>query len=244
MSRARSAFIVVITLSLSASFLAAEGQQRRGGRRGMGGMGGPGPGRATLLGLLSMPQVQKDLKLTDDQTPKVKKIIDDLRAEMRQEFSTVRGMDDRAKQRAKMTELSDQFDAKASAQLKDVLTKEQTARLDQIRVQSRPTIDALADKDVAAALKLTDDQKAKLDQINKDMRAEQTKLFAGMQNVPREQRAESFQKYRKLREDADKNSLDVLTAEQKAAFEKMKGEKIDLQMPRGGRGGRAPARGF
>jgi len=56
-----------------------------------------------------------------------------------------------------------------------------------------------------------------------------------MRNASQEQRAEASGKLRKVRSDADKEALAVLTAEQSKAFQKMQGEKIDLEMQRGRR---------
>ena len=54
-----------------------------------------------------------------------------------------------------------------------------------------------------------------------------------MRNASDAQRSEAFQKLRQLRGAADEKALAVLSAEQKEAFEKMKGEKIELEMERG-----------
>ena len=56
-----------------------------------------------------------------------------------------------------------------------------------------------------------------------------------MRDATDEQRSEVYQKLRQVRSDADEKALGVLTAEQKAAFEEMKGEKIELEMRRGPR---------
>ena len=82
-------------------------------------------------------------------------------------------------------------------------------------------------------LELTDEQQKKLAEIDKDMQAKQSELRSGMRDATQEQRREVFQKLRKLRSDADEKALGLLTAEQKEAFEKMKGEKIELPTRRG-----------
>ncbi len=102
-------------------------------------------------------------------------------------------------------------------------------------MQVRPVVDSLANKFVASRLKITDEQQKKLAEIAKETQAEQSKLFSGMREATDEQRAAAFQKLSKLRSEADEKALAVLTAEQKEAFQKMKGEKFELQMPRGPR---------
>jgi len=55
-----------------------------------------------------------------------------------------------------------------------------------------------------------------------------------MRDASEEQRRETHTKYRKIHTDADEKALGLLNAEQKGAFEKMKGEKVELPS-RGGR---------
>jgi Spy/CpxP family protein refolding chaperone len=230
MARVRSLLVMVLVLGVT-FIAAAEAQAEEGARRG----GGRGMLRNSLLGLLGMEQVQKELKLSEEQIGKVEKINEELRAEMTDQYTALRDIEDREKRQAKMAELVGQFDSKAREKLRDVLDKEQTARLDQIRMQVRPVADSLANKDVVDRLKLTEEQQKKLAQINKDMQAKQSELYSGMRDASEEQRTEAFQKLRKIRGDADKQALEVLTAEQKEAFEKMQGKKIELEMERGPR---------
>ena len=232
MARVRSLLVLVMALALGAVLVAtAQAEAPRGSRRGAGARAG----RGSLLGLLRLEQVQKDLKLTGEQMTKVTKLSEELGAEMRKEFSSLREIDDREKRRAKMTGLTKEFDSKARGQLCDVLNKEQMTRLDQIRMQARPVVQNLADKDVAGQLKLTQEQKKELAKIGKDMRTKQSELYGTMRGASREQRTEASQKLRKIRSDADKEALELLTADQKQAFEKMQGKKIELQRRRGRR---------
>ena len=224
MMRVRSVSVLAMVLVLGAALVVAQEQAPRRARRGYGG----GMSRGSLLGLLSMEQVQKELKLNEEQLAKVKKLGEDLRAEMRKQYTALREIEDREKRRAKMTELSDQFDGKAREKLRDVLAREQTRRLYQIRMQVRAVTDSLGNRYVAGRLKLKDEQQKKVAQITKDMQAKRTELFASMRDATQEQRREAYEKYRKLRTDADKQALEVLTAEQKKAFEEMKGKKFEM----------------
>jgi Spy/CpxP family protein refolding chaperone len=236
MTHLRSPLVLVMALVFGATFVSASAAEGPGGsRRGMG--RGMGMSRGGLLGLLMMEQVQKDLKLSEDQVAKVNTISEELRGEMRQEYGTLREIQEPEKRRAKMAELSAKFDRDSRTKLADVLNKEQMSRLDQIQMQVRPAAESLTEKEVADKLKLTDEQKQKLEQINKDMQAKQSELFRSMREASREQRTEASQKMRKIRSDTDKQALDVLTAQQKEEFEKMKGKKIELQMERRRGGG-------
>jgi len=232
MTRLKSFLVPAIALMLGAVFIAAvESQAAEEPRR----RSGRGSSRSSLLGLLRLEQVQKEMKLSEEQTTKVQAIVEKLRAEMGEQYTALREIEDRQKQREKMTELRDQFDGKVREQLGDVVEREQMIRLYQIRLQVRAVVDSLANRYVAGRLKLTDDQKNKLAEINKDVQAKRSELFSSMRDASREQRSEAYQKYRKIRSDADEKALELLTAEQKKAFEEMKGEKIELQTGRGPR---------
>jgi len=231
MTRLRVLIVLAMMLVLGAALLAAveaqaaEGQRRRPGRF---------LGRGSLLGLLRLEQVRKEMKLTEEQTAKIKEIVEKLGAEMREQFTALREIEDRAQRRAKMTELGDQFDSKLREQLRDVVPREQMMRLYQIRMQIRPVVDSLSNRYVVRRLELTEEQQKKIADISKEMQAKQSELFGTMRDATDEQRSEAFQKLRQIRDDADQKALAVLTAKQKEAFEKMKGEKFELEMRRGG----------
>jgi Spy/CpxP family protein refolding chaperone len=217
-----------MALVLAAAFVAAQDQPAPRARRGFAG----GMGRGGLLSLLAMEQVQKELKLSEEQLGKVKKVTEDLTAEMRKQSAALRDIEDREKRQAEMTKLADQFDQKAREQLRDVLTTEQTTRLFQIRMQVRSVVDNLGSKDVADKLKLTEEQKKKVAQMAKDLQTKQSELLRDMRDATAEQRTEAFEKLRKLRSDTDKAALEVLTEEQSKTFKEMQGKKIELKMER------------
>ena len=217
MIRVRSLLVVVLTFALGAAFVTQAQAQRFGGRS-----------RGSLLGLLGIKQVQKELKLNDDAVAKVEKLHEKIREEMTEQYSAAREIEDRTKRFAKYAELRDQYNQKARKGLRDVLAREQIMRLYQIRLQVRAVVDSLENRYVARRLELTDEQKENLAKINKDVQAKRSELFSGMRDASDEQRREAFEKYRKLRTKTGEQALGVLTAEQKKAFEDMKGEKIEL----------------
>jgi Spy/CpxP family protein refolding chaperone len=226
--------LLVLAMVLGGAFVAAAEAQERDPQRPRR-RSGRGLSRGSLLGLLRLEQVQKELKLNEEQLAKVKKVSEQLTAEMKKQYADLRKIEDREKRRAKMTELRGQSDRKAREQLRDVLAQEQMTRLYQIRLQVRAAVESLGSKYVADKLKLTEEQTKKLAEIDKDMQTKRSELFRSMRNASQEQRAEAFKKYRKLRSDADQKALEVLTAEQSKAFEGMKGKKFELQPQRGRR---------
>ena len=180
-----------------------------------------------------MEQVQKEMKLTPEQTAKVNEVVEKLGTEMREKYTALREIEDRAERRAKTTALSDEIDGQVREQLRDTLSREQMMRLYQIRMQIRPVVDSLANSFVARRLELTEEQKNKVAEIAKETDAKQSELFGSLRDASEEQRSQAFQKLRQIRSEADEKALAVLTDQQKEAFEKMKGEKVELEMQRG-----------
>lgn len=224
MTRVRRVLVLTVALVVVASLISAAAAQAPEGRR----QGRAGLNRGSLLGLLRIEQVQKDLKLDDETVAKVKELQEKLGAEMREKAAAAREIEDRAQRREKMTEVRGESDRKAREQLREILSKEQMMRLYQIRMQLRSVAESLTNKYVAGKLKLTDEQKEKLAQIQKDARAKRTELMSGLRDAGDEQRREAMTKVRQLRTETDEKALGILTDEQKEAFEKMKGEKIEL----------------
>ena len=222
---------ILATLALGAAVLTAAGSQAAEGRRGPG----RGFGRDSLLGLLRLEQVRKEMGLNEEQTAKVEQLVEKLGAEMREKFTALRQIEDRTERRAKMNELSDQADDKVREQLRGTLERDQVMRLYQIRMQIRPVVDSLANQYVARRLELTEEQKKKVAEIGEQMQAKRAELFGSFREATDQQRAEAMQKLRQLRGDADEQALALLTAEQKEAFENMKGKKVEIEWGRGRR---------
>lgn len=228
MNRVRSLTVLSLTLVLGTAFVAvAQAQAPEGSRRGFG-----RAGRDSLLGLLRREQVRDELKLSEEQKTKVQEVNELLGGEMREQFAALRDIEDRDERRAKTAELSAQVDQKAREQLRDVLEREQMMRLYQIRMQVRAVVDSLANRYVVLRLELTDEQTKKLTEIAKQSQSKRTEIFVTMRDATQEQRAEARQKLRAIRAEADEKALALLTSEQKGTFERMKGEKIELQMQR------------
>ncbi len=224
MNRIRRMFVPSVALVLAVAVVASA-QERPSGQRSRRGRGS----RSSLLGLVSLEQVQKEMKLNEEQIGKVKKVVETLTAEMRKEYAPLREIEDRAKRTAKYTELRKKFDGKAREQISAAVSREKMIRLYQIRMQVRSALESLSEKYVAGKLKLTDEQKKKLTEINAEHAAERTKLFSSMRDATREKRSEAYGKYRTLRTDAEKKALEVLTADQKKTFEEMKGKEFKLE---------------
>jgi Spy/CpxP family protein refolding chaperone len=226
MRRLSSCLVLILLFAFVAVTVSTAQAEAPSSRRGFG------DARGSLLGLLRLEQVQKELKVSEDQVTKVNAVSEKLREEMREQYAALRDIQDMQERRTKMTELSNQLDEKARGQLREVLSREQMMRLFQIRMQVRPTLDALNNRWIAGRLELTDEQKKKAAELDKATQDKMTEAYAALRDLSQEERREKMaelrEKITKLREDAEQKAVGLLTAEQKEAFEKMKGEKFEL----------------
>jgi len=192
--------------------------------------------------LLSSATVQKELELVDDQKAKLKEAGQKAQAAMREMFSGMRDLSEEDR-RAKMQEMGKKMQAQAEQMKKaieEILLPHQLERLKGIALQVAG-VQALNDKEVQQDLKLTEEQVAKIKSINEAAGKKIRALFAD-EDLDRRTMGTKMQEIRK---DTEKQILDVLTDEQKASLEKMKGEKLEIPASEmrgpggpGGRGGR------
>ncbi len=196
------------------------GGQRGGFQGGMGGGMGGGP-----MGLLMMPEVQTELKITDDQKTKFRETMQG----MREGMGNLRDMSREEREKA-MTEQT----KKMTDSVKSILTPEQFTRLEQLQVQ-RAGVEALMIPSVAEKLALTADQKTKLEEIRTASRPN----IEGMRDMSREERTKMMEEMRTKRTEAQAKMMEVLTAEQKTKLEELKGASFTFpENPGfGGRGG-------
>lgn len=228
--------LVKITLAVAivamavAPALAQERQRQRqpGGRGGFGG--------GTLF-LLTQKSVQEELKLSDEQITKVK----ELQEKQRGSFQGLRDLSQEERQK-KMQE-SAQAQQKALA---EVLKPGQLKRVKQISLQQQGAR-ALMNPEVAKELKITDDQKEKIRDI-------QTKSREELRDLGRDEGAR--EKRQELTKKTNEKVLGVLTADQKAKLKEMQGTPFTGKIERpqfpgrggagapgaGGRGGNRPER--
>jgi len=209
------------------------------------GRGGPGRGGDPILRLLGLPEVQKELELMDDQTTKLKAVDEEYRQRAQKEFAGLRDLPE-DQRRAKFTELADKrkaWNEEALKKVQEILLPHQFDRLHEISVQVRGT-SALADPKVQEQLGLSEQQKAKLQQVRENIEGQMRAMFEGIRGLPdAERRAKltaSREKMQKLFKDVEDQAIETLTAQQRDKFEQMKGKKIDIQWPQRGPGGPPP----
>lgn len=254
---------LVVLAAVAAMMVAcsAVAQPPGGAPRGPGGPGGPmmggpmGLGGGSALNLLRIEQVRKELELLEDQTAKLNELAQKVQAEMRERFAGLRDLDPEQR-RAKMEELRGELEKRnqqLEAEVQQILLPHQLTRLEEIRIQLLG-LRALQDPKVVKALGITDAQQKQIEEIQQTVRQNMSSLFEqmrGMRDLSEEERAARREEMRKQFEQArtgiEQKVLGVLSAEQKATFEKMKGKPFELDMralrPGGGPGAPGPGAG-
>lgn len=174
---------------------------------------------------LGRPEVQEDLKLSDEQKQKIEPIVEQARAD-RENARPPRGQGVHLFEQQKRTAVWGEK-AKASwAEISNILTTEQAQRLDQIVIQlGGVRMLWNENEEVANTLKLTDEQRQELTGIRGELG---TKMDALGRDNP--------DKRRELEKELVDKCMAILTDEQRAEFAEMQGEKLKLLPPGSGQG--------
>jgi hypothetical protein len=203
---------------LAMSVIAASAQGGGGGRRGFGRMGGG-------LGLLGIPEVQKELKMTQPQIDKVPTKQQEVRSQMQDLFQNGGGQNASPEERQQMFAKVQGIQEKA---VEDILTNDQLKRYHQLELQQQFQMmgpAALMRKDIAEKLKLTDDQRSKLGAIQEDVQSQMRDMFqnGGGQNASPEDRQQMMSKLQTIRKTANEKAIAVLTDDQQKQWKEMQG---------------------
>jgi hypothetical protein len=221
---------LVVAVVVLATFACAQShaQQRRS------------PFGASRVSLGTLEPVREALKLNDEQKKLADTLHDQLMEDRRDVFQNGNG--DFDAMRVEMEKL----DADATGKFIEKLDDTQKARLTEIYVQANGP-NSLADQAVIDSLKITEDQKSKLDEIRQTNRDSFFDMFQDFGDMSDEERREAITK---LQQEGDDRLLKGLTDEQRTAFEKLTGEEVDYDLSQlrggfggGGGGGQRPAAG-
>jgi hypothetical protein len=175
--------------------------------------------------LAALPDVQTELSLTDEQKTIVTDVNDQLRQDRRDLLGT--GFDGWSAIQGRM----EQHNNEASKKVNDALDPEQRKRLQQISIQQNGPR-SLQEADVVAELGLSDEQKTKLaEAVSENTKAFESGFSGGDRDSWRQRAGE-------LAEQADQRLLGVLTDQQQAKLEELKGEPFDIDMSQFRRGRR------
>lgn len=224
MARVSTAMLAaVLAACLVTSAGAQGGQGRRGG--GFGGRGGFGGGG---LMMLRSADVQKELKMTQPQIEK----LDAKQQEVFQAMQDARqGIDFQNmtdEQRQAFQKKMGDIQTKA---VTDVLDTTQQKRFHQLELQQQGGNALLRNKEVAEAIKVTDDQKSKLQAIQQAAQEEMRNNrpdFSGGQPSPEEMQ-KFMTKMQEMQKATNEKMLAVLTPVQLAKWKELTGEPFKGQ---------------
>ncbi len=190
--------------------LASIGSAQQGGGRRQGGRGQQGVQRLTQL--LRNPQVQEELKVTDDEKAKIEELPRPQRAQG--------GGGGGGYTPPTSEELTKQF-AEDKAATSAILTPDQEKRLEELRIQwGGPS--AVFAPDVQASLGLTEDQKTKLATLQTQQR---TATRSAMQDAAGDREAMAAT-MTKMQETMKTEVEKVLTDDQKAKLKALGGAEL------------------
>jgi hypothetical protein len=184
------------------------------------GPGGRGFGGGGVLGLLSIPEVQRELTMSEGQKEKFRS----LRGE---------GGDQQTLTREERQKLADELAKRADDLVKKEFSEQQQQRLSELRIQ-REGASSLARMEVAEKLGLDQAQK---DQIAKIQSENTPNARPNFQNATQEEREKWMAEARERREKTDAALVAVLTDAQKEAWEKLQGTKFTFPQQQGRRRG-------
>jgi Spy/CpxP family protein refolding chaperone len=185
--------------------------------QGRGGMGG---GAA----FLRAPNVQKDMKLTEDQVGKVQDVLQANREKHQDDYAALRDASPEERP-AKMATLNKTVSEEIKKDLG--LSEEQSKRFDQISLQTRG-LGAFADPTVMAKLSLTDEQKTKIRELGEAARAAGG---AFNKDASAEERAEAAKKRAETSKANMTKVQAMLTDAQKTSWKELTGTPIEIQLP-------------
>jgi hypothetical protein len=176
-------------------------------------------------GLIANEGVQKELKLTDEQTSKAEAVARDVRAKHHDEFDKVEDLDAQ-KRSEKTAEIVRTMISETNKGLADVLKPEQMKRYRQIQLQQLGLM-AFTEPEVQSKLKLTDDQVGQIRRINADSQSQRRELSQGGGGGGN--REEMQKKAATLGKESMDKALAVLSADQKQVWKDMTGEPFDVR---------------
>jgi len=176
--------------------------------------GGRGSGPSQLV---LREDVQKELSLTADQKKKVETVNQKIREELQAEFAKLATLDGRERDRKKM-ELAKRITKKSTTAMEEILAPAQMKRLKEIALQ-HAGVQGLRNTDVEDALKLTDDQKERIQKIMQGAIADLRYLFEHTEGAYEESQKKAVE----IRNQCYAKALTVLTAEQRKTWKDLQG---------------------
>jgi predicted nucleic acid-binding Zn-ribbon protein len=179
---------------------------------------GQGQFQPSVLGpVLSNPEVQKELKLSEEQIGKLKDALNKVIEKYKDDFAKLQKMSPEEQQKKMRSLIDDSHKAMAG-----ILEAKQMKRLKQIEWQIAG-VNALQDPDLQKELKLSDEQKKKLDGLFTDANKKVQQLL--------QTRETSREKYEAVVKELEEKANGLLNEEQQKNLKESKGPKFDFSPP-------------
>lgn len=240
MTRIRLVLSLVALATVVACAPNAMAQRPGGGGPGRGGFGGGFGGFSPMI-LVVMEPVQKELGLKEDQVAKLKTLGEEARQEM-QGGGGGGGQNLSDEERRKLGEeraaAARKLNEKYKPKVAEILDAKQSERLKQIQLQVMGSR-IYQDADVIKALDISKEQQEKLAATNTEYEAKRNELFRAAFGSAGGGAGggDAREKGRELSEANDKKLAEILSKDQAAKLETLKGAKFDVAQLRGGFGG-------
>jgi hypothetical protein len=201
--------------------------------KGRGGSGGRGAGAAALL---ANKDVQRELKITEVQATKLAAFSTEFGRTIREDMANVRKLPE-AERAAKLREVAaGKHHSDMIRALGSILTEEQIKRFEQISLQHAGAA-AFATARVQQKLKITDDQKSKIREIEQRSAAAIRKAGESIQG----DREGATKKITGLQKETSEQIHALLSDDQRKIWNELTGEpfEVKLEAPASGGGRRA-----
>ena len=169
------------------------------------------------MGMLRLPQFEKELELVEDQLQQIRELQQEMQKKTGEIFRSSAQLGGGSDMGQIMREAQKAIREQTEQKLAQILLPHQMKRMKQLKVQlllRNQGARALTGDEMAAALKITDEQKAEL--AEKQREAQKTLQ----------------KKIQQLREQMQRDVMeDVLTPQQLKKLEQLSGDKYDVQKP-------------
>jgi hypothetical protein len=218
MNRTLVGLLALVALLIATPLMAQ--QRGRGGRGGFG--------QITKAQVLANENVQKELEIVADQKEQIAAIVEEAAQGRR---GGGRGQDLTDEERAKRDKERAERIAALDKKIDAVLVGPQKTRLNEIYVQALGS-QAFSNPEIAKELGVGPDLQEKIAEARREA------MQAAFQDGGGGPEA-----FAKARAESDKAVMALLSADQKAKFEKMKGKPVSFDISTIGRGGRGGRRG-
>jgi hypothetical protein len=191
----------------------------------------------SLVSIAAEETVQKDIGLSSDICSKLRELQDHMRSTSQKEYAAAGfnyqsfsslSEEERQKLQAKMADISTRLTADFEPRVKALLTDDEFKRLKQIQLQIQGS-DGLTTDELAAALKLTAEQRSKLSELKNEYADKQSALYRSEND-----QQERSVKLRELGIERDAKAAEILTSKQRTILAELTGPAFDVSVIRSG----------